>query len=309
MHEEEKVTVTKTRSWPRRVARILLKTLLFLFLFIILVFLLILTPPVQRFLTVKVDNYLEKKLQTTVNIGRISFGLSGDIALKDVFIADKTKDTLVSGGAIKAHLNYLKLFSNEVEVKDIELQNIVAKIKRVLPDTAFNYQFIVDAFTSEQAKVPDTAQTPPMKLNISDVTLDNVALTFKDVITGVDMFGHIGYATTTIDTLDPYTQTFVFPSLILRNSMVRMKQVKPLLEPKPLAVDVQEAQAPVPMNLSFGELNLSKVNVQYDNDVSALYSQIKIGKLKVDGRLLDINQNKVYLDELDLANTVADVRL
>ncbi|WP_121354089.1 translocation/assembly module TamB domain-containing protein [Flavisolibacter nicotianae] len=308
MQEETKTELRKP-SWPRRVGRIFLKSLLFLFLFIILVFLLLLTPPAQRFLTGRVENYLGKKLQTRVSIGRIGFGLSGNILLQNVYIEDRTKDTLVSGGAIKAHLNFLKLFSNEVEVKDIELQNIVAKVKRVLPDTAFNYQFVVDAFTSEQTKKPDTAQTAPMKLNVSDVTLDNVVLSYRDAITGVDMFSRIGYATTTIDTLDPYTQTFDFPSLIVRNTTVKMKQVKPLLEPKPLAVDIKEAQTPTPMKLNFDVIDLTKVSVQYDNDVSALYSTLSIGKAKVDGKLLDLQKNRIYLDELSLANTVAAIRL
>src|SRR5438046_351892 len=97
-------------------------------------------------MTGKVETYLQNKLKTRVEIGSISFGLSGNINLKDVYIEDKTKDTLVSGGLIKAHLNFFRLFSNEVEVKDLELQNITAKIKCLLPDTTYNFQFIVDAF-------------------------------------------------------------------------------------------------------------------------------------------------------------------
>jgi len=312
MQEEkktEKTEITRRRSVPARIGRILLKTILFLILFIIVLFLLILTPPAQRFLTTKVENYLEKKLQTRVDIGRISFGLSGNIALQNVYIEDRTKDTLVSGGSIKAHLNFMKLFSNEVEVKDIELQNITAKIKRVLPDTTFNFQFITDAFVSDQTKDPDTAQTAPMKLNISDITLDNVAVVFKDVITGNDVFAKIGYATTTIDTIDPYTQTFDFPSLILRNTTVRMKQTKPLLAPEPLSKDLQQAAAPSPMKLAFGVIDLTKVSIQYDNDVSALYSNINVGRLKVDGKALDLQHNRVYLDELNLSNTTAAIRL
>ncbi|HVF81357.1 MAG TPA: AsmA family protein, partial [Flavisolibacter sp.] len=306
--EEQKTTVKKKRSLPAKIGRIFLKTLLFLILFIILIFLLILTPPVQRFLTGKVENFLEKKLQTNVEIGRIAFGLSGDVSLKNVYIEDRTKDTLVSGGAIKANINFLKLLSSELEVTGIELQNITAKIKRVLPDTTFNYQFVVDAFVSKTPEPVDTAAIP-MKMSISDVTLDNVALTYKDVVTGNDVFARIGYATTTIDTLDPYTQTFTFPSLILRNSVVRMKQTKPLLEPKPLSVDLKEAATPAPMHLSFGVLDVSKVAIQYDNDVSALYSNISIGKLKVDGKLLDLSNNKIHLDEIALANTTASIRL
>jgi hypothetical protein len=307
--QEEKTTIIKKRGWPQRVARIFLKTILFLLLFILLVFLLILTPPVQRFLTVRVENFLEKKLQTRVDIGRIGFGLSGNVYLNDVYVEDKTKDTLLSGGTVRANVNFMKLFSNEVEVKDIELQNITAKIKRVLPDTTFNYQFIVDAFVADQTKNPDTAQTAPMKLSISDITLDNVALLYRDAITGMDVSGRIGYATTTIDKLDPYTQTFDFPTLIIRNSRLQMKQVKPLLEPKPLSQDIAEAQAPAPLNLSFGVIDISKVAVRYDNDVSSFYANVNIGKLKADGRLLDMENNRVHLDELTLANTTAAVRL
>src|SRR4030095_15241009 len=132
---------------PEKIFRIVLKTVAFLLLFVILVFVLLLTPPVQRFLTARVQHYLENKLHTKVVIGRISFGLSGKIGLNNVFIADKTNDTLVSGGSIRAHLNFLKLFSNEVRVKDLDIDNVTAKIKRVLPDTVYNFQFIIEAFT------------------------------------------------------------------------------------------------------------------------------------------------------------------
>src|SRR6478672_2436303 len=232
-----------------KIFRIVLKTIAFLLLFVILLFVLLLTPPVQRFLTARVQHYLENKLHTKVIIGRISFGLSVKIGLNDIFIADKTNDTLVSGGSIRAHLNYLKLFSNEVRVKDLELDNITAKIKRVLPDTVYNFQFIVDAFTSESKKAPDTSSSPPMKLDIAKVSLKNINLTYTDAVSGSDMFAHVGEFAANIDTLDPYTQHFVVPSFVLRNSMARMKQVKPLVEPKPLEQHISEATSPSLMNL------------------------------------------------------------
>ena len=141
--QEEK----KRAALPGKVARVVLKIILFLFLFVVLVFLLVLTPPVQRFMTSKVESYLQNKLKTRVEIGSISFGLSGKLNLENIYIEDQTKDTLIAGGAIKSHISFLKLFSNEVNIKDIELQNITVKVRRILPDTVFNFQFIVDART------------------------------------------------------------------------------------------------------------------------------------------------------------------
>jgi translocation and assembly module TamB len=299
----------KPRSkYPQRIVRIVLKTVLFILLFVLLVFILLLTPPVQRVLTTKVQHYLENKLHTKVLIGRISFGLSGKVGLENVYIEDKTKDTLVSGGSIRGHLNFMRLFSNEVLIKDVEFQNITAKIKRVLPDTVYNFQFIVNAFTSEKAKKPDTAQSPPMKLSINDIALENVNITYTDIISGSDMFAHIGEFTASIDTLDPYTQHFVIPSFILRNSSARIKQIKPLVEPKPLEEHIANALTPSPINLKFGSIDLSKINVDYGNDVSAVYTTANIGELKTDERLLDLQNNKIHLDKFVLNRSKFAIR-
>ena len=103
----------KTRSLARRIVRILVKTVLFLFLFVLLLFLLVLTPPVQRFLTAKVETYLQKKLGTKVEIGSVRFGLSGNVSLKDIYFEDQKSDTLLSGGTLKAHLNFIRLFQTK----------------------------------------------------------------------------------------------------------------------------------------------------------------------------------------------------
>jgi hypothetical protein len=57
----------KKNPW-KRLARIVLKTVLFIFLFFILLVVLILTPPVQNFIRKKAVAYLENKLHTKVEI-------------------------------------------------------------------------------------------------------------------------------------------------------------------------------------------------------------------------------------------------
>jgi translocation and assembly module TamB len=301
-------TEKKRVNYPRKIARILLKTVLFLFLFIVVLFLIVLTPPAQRFLTTKTENFLENKLKTKVEIGSISFGLSGNINLSDVYFEDRTRDTLLSGGTIKANLNFIKLFSNEVVVKDIELQNITAKIKRILPDTVFNFQYIVDAFATTPA-ADTTTTTAPMKLSINDVTLDNVNVHLNDAITGNNMFVHIGNMSATIDSLDLTTQHYHIPSVILRNTQARIKQTKPLVTPEPIAKDMAEAAAPSPMKLDIGIVDLTNVDLDYSNDVSAFYTTLDLGKLRVDGKDLDLQNQKIHLDEIVLNKSSSIIRL
>src|SRR5258705_5298782 len=127
----------------KRISRIVLKSVLFLFLFIIVVFLLLLTPPVQNFVKGKAVTYLEKKLKTKISVGKIFIGLPKKVILEDVYIEDKQKDTLLAAGSLKLDINVLKLlFKGEVDIKKTEIKNSIAKIKRQLPDTVYNFQFI-----------------------------------------------------------------------------------------------------------------------------------------------------------------------
>ncbi|GAC1707277.1 MAG: hypothetical protein NVS9B7_19480 [Flavisolibacter sp.] len=301
-------TEKKHPNYLKKTGRIVLKTLVFIILFILLVFFLIFTPPIQHLLTGKVQHYLENKLHTKVDIGGISIGLSGKISLENIYIQDKTKDTLVSGGAIKAHLNLFKLFSHEVDVKDLELQNITTKIKRLLPDTTFNFQFIVDAF-SGKATTPDTSKAAPMKLDISDIALDNVNIIYNDIISGSDVSAHVGTLTASIDSLDPYTPKLYIPSLIVRNVQARIKQNRPLVTPKPIAVDLAAASTPNNTKFFIGNVDLNKISIQYANDVSAIYTLATIGRLKLNGKNFDFLNNKIALDQIALSNSKMVVRI
>lgn len=261
----------------------------------------------QRFLTTKVENFLEKKIKTKVEIGTIRFGLSGKVSLSDVYFEDQTKDTLLWGGTIKARINYLKLFRNEVIVKDIEINNVTAKIKRILPDTVFNFQYIIDALTGPSSK--DTSAITPLNLSINKITLENVNVFFSDVITGNEMFVKVGNMVATIDSFNVAAQKYNIPGFSLQNTTARIKQYKPMLSLEPVVKDMAEALTPFPFQLDVGIIDLSNIDVDYANDISAFYTTFDIGKLKADVRLLDLQNKKIHLDEFILNNSTSIIRL
>jgi translocation and assembly module TamB len=292
----------------QRTARILLKIILFLLLFIVVVFLLILTPPVQRFATSKVESFLQGKLKTRVEIGSIRIGLPRSVRLQNIYIEDQSKDTLISGGAIKANIDLFGLISNRVSVKDLQLTDITAKVKRTLPDTVFNFQFIVDAFTPKTQAV-DTTQTAAMEMDIDHVGLDNVRVTYQDVVTGNDMYAAINDLSVNIDTVDLTNSHYVVPSIALNGLKVRFNQVTPLVTPEPVAKDIVEAAQPAAMKLSFGNVTLDDVDVQYGNDVSAFYTLFDIGHLELDSRQINLQDRILHLDKVQIDNAVSAIRL
>lgn len=302
--QEEKTAI----NYPQKIARIILKVILFLILFIVVVFLLLLTPPVQRFATTKVENFLENKLKTKVEIGSISIGLPRKVSLQDVYIEDLSKDTLVYGGSIKANIEIFKLLSNRVEIKSVELTDITAKIKRQLPDTTFNFQFIVDAFAPAQPTPVDTTAAQ-MEMNVDDVVLNNVRLVYKDIVTGNDMWAQVDHLDVSIDTFNMYTPQYDIATLNVKGLETVFKQAKPLAPVEPTSQAVAEAAAPIPLKLNFEKVTLDDVKVDYSNAPSALYTNFNVDHLVLDGRQFDLQNNIIHLDELRLDNTVSAIRI
>src|SRR4030095_5852801 len=218
-------------SWYHlgKVMRLFAKLVIGILLFIVLVFILIQTPPVQNFARKKIQSYLEKKLDTKVSIGKLYIGLPDIISLQNVYIEDRSKDTLLAGSKLKVNIDLFRLLSNVVEINELQLEGITAKIKRELPDTTYNFQFIVDAFTPAERKPVNTNDSSVMQVDISSILFNKVHLIDKHVVSGSDMYIDIIHFTTKIDKFDPYKFVFSVPDIRLSGVKARVYQSKPIV--------------------------------------------------------------------------------
>jgi translocation and assembly module TamB len=301
-------TVTTHRSPVQKVARILLKTVLFLLLFVIVAVLLLLSPPGQRFATNKLEHYLEQKLKTRVEIGSIRVGLPRLVVAENVYIEDRTHDTLIAGGSIRLNIALFRLFNNEVAIKDVQFENITAKVKRVLPDTVYNFQFVVDAFASEQKKNPDTAASPVMKFEVNKIGMKNCHVVYKDVITGNDMDAYIASMQARIDTLDPYKLRLGLPFMDVTGLRVRYYQTRPLTAPAVNATDPKATAALTPQ-IRIGQMRLRDSYIDYGNETSAFYTQLKVGDITLNSRQIDLDKRLLHLASLRLDRNDVVIRL
>src|SRR5690606_26985669 len=105
-----------------------------------------------------VTHYVEGKIGTPVKIGYINIDFPKKLVLEDIYLADQSRDTLVAGKSIAVDINMLKLLKNTVEIQSLEAEGITAKIRRTMPDSAFNFDYIVKAFSSQEESQP-TADT------------------------------------------------------------------------------------------------------------------------------------------------------
>jgi uncharacterized protein YhdP len=104
METNDKIQPKKKKTLAGKIANIVSYILVSLVFLILLLVLSLQTSPVQNFARGKVQNFLEKKLKTRVEIGKLDISFPNAILLKNIYIEDQTKDTLLSGGLLKVDL-------------------------------------------------------------------------------------------------------------------------------------------------------------------------------------------------------------
>ena len=299
----------KKNIWVK-IARIAAKTVLFIILFFLIILLVVQTGPAQNLLRVKAVAYLEKKLQTKVEVGKVYIGLPKNIVLENIYIEDRQKDTLLSGGKIEANLDLIDLiFNNVIDIKSIALENITAKIKRQLPDTVFNFQFVVDAFASQDTVTKDPKDTAAYFISIPSIVLNKIRILYKDTVSGSDMEAWLDHLDTKIDKMDYANLYFDIPKTNINGLIARIYQVKPLVTPEPETKDIAEAKRPSALKLFFKEADLKNIKVDYRNDVSAVYTTVDIGSANVRPNKIDLDNRVIDLQNISLQNTLAAIRL
>ena len=88
----------------------------------------------------------------------------------------------------------LKLFSHTIELSSVDLEDITGHIKRSMPDSSFNFDFIIKAFASNssaQAK-KDTTTAKPWQFALGKISLHKIYFTFNDEPAGSNMSFVIG---------------------------------------------------------------------------------------------------------------------
>lgn len=304
--------VSKKKGGWRRLGRILLRSLVGIFLLIIVLFLLMLTPPVQNFIAKKATNYLQKKLDTKVSIGRLYITLSGKIAMDDLYVEDRQKDTLLSAGELRVNMSFYKLlFKGELDIESFRLDEATAIVKRQLPDTLFNFQFIIDAFdTGDKDTTAKKDSSGSMAIGIASVELNKLRLVYKDVVAGNDVEGYVGHFDTQIDKFDLDKLHFIVPSVNLRDIAGKVILSKPLVIPAKVVEEVKSKNAgnaePV-LQLDLRHISLRNTSLHYRDSIGLMYANTNIGNLDLRPKKIDLANGSFDLGDILLEKTTATV--
>jgi translocation and assembly module TamB len=299
----------KAKKIIRRILRITLTTVLVILGIILLILVLIQTGPVQDFGRGKIEAYLEKKLQTKVRIGNLYIDFPARIIIKNIYLEDRSKDTLVSGGKIEVDISMFRLFYKEIRVSNLELDNVTLKVKRLMPDSVFNFQFIADAFSSPEPQPVKKDTSAGFQFIIGDIRLHQIHASYRDDATGNDVYVNLGDFKTKLKTFDPSHQTYAIPDITLSDISGRIRQYNPILLLKHVADTISEHNKnSTPVHLELGDIDFTKINLDYRNDAQNMDAAIRLGNFHTKADSIDLATLHIKLKQISLNSTVATVR-
>lgn len=293
----------------KRLTRIFIWLIVGIFALIGLLFVFVQSPTGQDFLAKQAVSYLRKKLGTPVVVEKVRFRIPDWVTLEGIYVPDLKKDTLLYGKRLHVDLDMLGLLSNNVKLNQIELESIRVKINRTLPDTTFNFNYILDAFMSKE--VDTTSSADPFDISLKRVKLNNVKITYNDAIIGTDADLYLKDLSTEFKEFNIAKSQYHFANVKGDGGAAKLRLYKsvkpsPVVLPDTIAPKVAAADS---LDLNVGTVSLANFNWSLESEEDGLKNGVKLGKLELEGDKIYLNGQKVIFKKVALENTEAFVEM
>lgn len=271
---------------------------------LLLVILLLQIPEVQQFVTTKATSFVSKKTGTKVSLGKLSIVFPKSIALEDLYLEDLSKDTLLYAHRLQIDIALLDLLDHRITVNHVELNTLTAHVSRPTNDTAFNFNFIIEAFSkpgkTEKKEEPKDTTATPWAFSVKTVELHTIFATFHDGYTGTFADLKLGDFETEVNTLDLTKKIIDVKSVALKNTQVKFIQKMSHQPPK-----APTPSKPFDYQLSLGKVELTNINAIYHHTVQNQQAALALGRLTLKPQRIDLLHERIDLESLSLSNTTA----
>jgi hypothetical protein len=209
------------KSILRKISRVVGWIVFSILVLLITVILLVRIPSIQNKIAHKAIAWLEDKIKTKVDLKSITINFPKTIVIEGLYLEDQQKDTLLYADRIAVDASMWELLNNKILLNQVDISGTTGNIKRTLPDSAFNFDYIVDAFASS-----DTVQTPvdttsaSWTFAIQDVKIENVKFKYDDKVSAMVIATRIGEFDVDTDEIDLDNLKFSFDEIDVENTNV-----------------------------------------------------------------------------------------
>jgi len=280
----------------RRIARVMLGILVFLLLLVLFVR----SPWGQGIIVDKVVSYVQDKTNTKFEIEKLFITFDGDIMLKGVYMEDKKGDTLVYSKSLEADVPLLSIIrGNGIGVESVDWEGLRANIIRKDSVAGYNFQFLIDAFASEDTTTVATDTTSaPMNIIIGDLNFKDFDIVYNDAVLGIDSRFIVGELELEMEKTDLENMDFRASDGVIKNS--RIKYIQNPVPPAP------PADVPLPF-LAIDELTIENVFANYQDNVQGLSAEVDLVDFYAEVPKLDLTNQDFEIGTLELNKSIVAI--
>ncbi len=260
---------------------------------------------VQDFAKDQAVSWLNGKLKTKVAIGKLRVNFPTQIVIEKVYFEDQHKDSLLWGNKISIDIALFKLLQNKIEVSSVQLDEITVNIKRIHPDTVYNFNYILQAFaTNKNQENKKTDTSKQLEFNFGKLELKNISVRYLDDVAGIKTKVSLRSLQTSIKDFDLEKSIYVISDLNIDGLNLNLDRYHPLT----MLQTIIPASAKSPDNAIIPEFGVGKINlvntlVSYNDAIAGLHTILDANQLLLQMGKMDLNKLIIPVDQLTLSKT------
>jgi translocation and assembly module TamB len=269
---------------------------------LIAVALLLRVPAVQNRIVQAAIGFLHDKIGTEVRLDYISLQFPKKIVLEGLYVEDQQRDTLLYAGKLGVDTDLWGLTQKRIELNQVQLDGIVANIQRTLPDSAFNFDYIIAAFTTPDTTTvveTDTTATPWV-FALEDVALTNTRATYTDAVSGMDLALKTASLEVSMDEFDLEQMIFRAASIAIEDTRGHFIQHERAPTPRITTADTPTDTTEKSVTLGFESITLNRIHARYEDLNAGQALQADIADAEVEVNTFDLDNQIIRLDDFTL---------
>ncbi|NJB81298.1 translocation/assembly module TamB domain-containing protein [Wenyingzhuangia aestuarii] len=258
----------------------------------------------QNILKEKVTEFVAEKIETKFSIEKLYLSFSGNLILKELYLEDQQKDTLVYSKELEVSVALMPIFTkNTIHIKTVDWKGLKAKVYKSKTTNQYNFDYIINAFaTPNTEKEPvEASNASPLNIKVGTLNFSDFDLLFNDEVLGVNT--HLKLGDLSLEFGNQLNiNTFYFPikKLAFTNVDVNYVQLKSFPETK----ESQEA-SPLPI-IKIDDLALENIKVNYQDQTTNSLADVSLGLFELKNTLVNLKEQNIKIHQVGLQNTLAN---
>ncbi|PKR80774.1 hypothetical protein CW751_08360 [Brumimicrobium salinarum] len=307
---EEKVKKKhKKRPWWKRGLRILAWFATVLVALFIIIVLIVRSEWGQRLIVGEATQFITAKTDTEFSIDKLFITFSGDIYLEGLYLEDLQKDTLLYSKSLQAGIPIWPIImGNPIAINGVEWNGLRANVHREDSISGYNFQFLIDAFSSESTSETEKSveeqeqNSESPKIQIGTIHFSNFKVNYHDEVTGMAADLQLGAFNFKGKNFDLNKMQFEVEQIALKNTDIKYVQNKPI----PPSTDTTSTELPF---INVDELKLENVNAYYQSIPDGLEATANLNLFKINVPAANLSNQEIEINEIILDQSFIDVKI